>query len=77
MFVTLKKKDVRNFKVFLEYTGPIKAPISKGQEIGKIKIFKSEELLTSAKLFPLEDIKKINFFKSVFTSINYMIWGDV
>ena len=77
LFITLKKKDVRNFKVFLEYTGPIKAPIEKGQEIGKIKIFKSEELLTSAKLFALEDIKKINFFKSVFTSINYMIWGDV
>ncbi len=77
LFITLKKKDVRNFKVFIEYTGPIKAPIEKGQEIGKIKIFKSEELLTSSKLFALEDIKKINFFKSVFTSINYMIWGDV
>ena len=77
LFITLKKKDVRNFKVFLEYTGPIKAPIKKGQEIGKIKIFKSEEVLTTAKLFALEDIKKINFFKSVFTSINYMIWGDV
>ena len=77
LFVTLKKKDVRNFKVFLEYTGPIKAPISKGQEIGKIKIFKKEELLTSAKLFASEDVNKINFFKSVFTSINYMIWGDV
>ncbi len=77
LFITLKKKEVRNFKVFLEYTGPIKAPIKQGQEIGKIKIFKSEELLKSAKVFASEDIKKLNFFKSVFTSINYMIWGDV
>ena len=75
--ITLKKKDVRNFKVFLDYTGPIIAPIKQGQEIGKIKIFKGEELLKTAKVFASEDIKKINFFKSVLTSINYMIWGDV
>ena len=77
LFITLKKKDVRNFKVFLDYTGPIIAPIKQGQEIGKIKIFKGEELLKTAKVFASEDIKKINFFKSVLTSINYMIWGDV
>jgi len=77
LYITLKKKDVRNFKVFLEYTGPIIAPIEKDQEIGKIKIYKNDELIKTANLFSSEKIKKINFFKSVFTSINYMIWGDV
>ena len=24
-----------------------------------------------------EEIKKVNFFKSLLTSLNYLIWGDV
>ena len=24
-----------------------------------------------------EDLKKVNFFKSLLTSLNYLIWGDV
>ena len=28
-------------------------------------------------LYANEDIKKVNFFKSLITSINYLIWGDV
>ena len=27
VFITLNKKDIRNFKVFIKYEGPIKAPI--------------------------------------------------
>ena len=38
---------------------------------------KANELLKTIPLFAYDDVKKINFFKSVFTSFNYMIWGDV
>ena len=76
-YITLNKKDVRNFKVILEYEGPIKAPIRKDQEIGKIKVLNKEEVLKTIPLYSSENIEKINFFKSVFTSLNYMIWGDV
>tara|TARA_B100000686_G_C16797624_1_gene983566 strand:+ start:1467 stop:2627 length:1161 start_codon:yes stop_codon:yes gene_type:complete len=77
LYVTLKKKDVRNFRVILEYDGPIKAPIKKGQKIANLKILNKEDVLKTIPIFSSEDIKKINFFKSVFTSLNYMIWGDV
>ena len=76
-YLTLSKKDSRNFNVFLEYEGPIKAPIKKGQEIAKINVYKKDELLKTIPVFANADVKKINSFKSVFTSINYMIWGDV
>ena len=76
-YYTLKKKDLRKFKVSLEYDGPIKAPINKGDEIGTLKVFDETTLISSLPVYANEDIKKINFFKSVFTSINYMIWGDV
>ena len=77
LYVTLKKKNIRNFRVVLEYDGPIEAPIKKDQEIGSLKILNKDELLKTIPVYSSEDIKKINFFKSVFTSLNYMIWGDV
>ena len=76
-FITLNKKDIRNFRVVLDYNGPIKAPIKKDQEIARLKVLNKDELLKSIPLYSSEEIEKINFFKSVFTSLNYMIWGDV
>ena len=73
----MNKKDSRNFKVILEYQGPIQAPIKKDQEIGVLKIYNKDEIIKTVKVFAAEDVKKINFIKSVFNSINYMIWGDV
>jgi D-alanyl-D-alanine carboxypeptidase (penicillin-binding protein 5/6) len=77
IYITLNKKDSRYFKTTLEYTGPIKAPIKKGQEIGVLKMYKKDDMINKAPLYAAEDVKKINFFMSLFTSINYMIWGDV
>tara|TARA_B100001996_G_scaffold382660_1_gene375126 strand:- start:2300 stop:3454 length:1155 start_codon:yes stop_codon:yes gene_type:complete len=77
LYITINKKDLRNFNVFLEYSGPVEAPIKKDQEIAVLKVFKKDDLLKSVSIYSSENIKKINFFKSVFTSLNYMIWGDV
>ena len=77
VYITLSKKDSRNLKVLVEYTGPVKAPIQKDQEIAKLKIYKKNELLKDINIYSSEEIKKVNFLKSLFTSLNYMIWGDV
>ena len=77
IYITLNKKDSRNFKVELHYDGPIKAPIKIGQQIGVLKIYNKKNLIENVPVYSNEEIKKINFFKSVFTSLNYMIWGDV
>jgi serine-type D-Ala-D-Ala carboxypeptidase (penicillin-binding protein 5/6) len=77
IYITIDKKDSRKFRVEMEYKGPIKAPISIGQELGIIKVYNKKDLIESAPIYSAEKVKRINFLKSVFTSLNYMIWGDV
>ena len=76
VFHTIDKKGLRNFNVFLEYPGPIKAPVSKDEEIASIKIYNKDELVKSVPVYAAEKVKKLNFLLSLLTSFNYMIWGD-
>ena len=73
---TLSIKDLRNLKVNVNYTGPLKAPIKKDQELGKLIIELGDEL-KEYPVYSSNKVKKVNFFKSLFLSFNYMIWGDV
>ncbi len=77
IYLTLKKKEARNFKVFLKYKGPIKAPITKDQEIANIEIYVKNDLIKNVPVYASENIEKVNVFKSLFMSLNYLIWGDV
>jgi D-alanyl-D-alanine carboxypeptidase (penicillin-binding protein 5/6) len=77
LFITFNKKDSRTFKVSLDYTGPIKAPIKKDQKIAMLRVYNKDVLTNEVQVYAFENVKKINLFKSVFTSLNYMIWGDV
>ena len=36
-----------------------------------------DKILKTLPLYAAEDLKKVNFFKSLLTSLNYLIWGDV
>ena len=76
LYITIKKNQIKNMKVLLDYTGPLKAPILKDQEIGNLLIEIDGEKRTIP-VFASEKIKKVNFLKSLFLSFNYMIWGDV
>jgi len=76
VYYTVDKKDIRNLNIFLEYSGPIKAPIRKDEEIAQIKIYNKDELIKTVPIYAAEKVKKINFLLSLFTSFNYMIWGD-
>ena len=77
IFVTLMKKEGRNLKVLLKYKGPIKAPIEKDSEIASIEIYVKDELIKKTKVYAAKKVEKVNVFKSLFMSINYLIWGDV
>jgi len=76
-YVTINKKDIGHLTVSLDYTGPIKAPINKGTKVANIIVSKKDEIIKSLPLYASEDLKKVNFFKSLLTSLNYLIWGDV
>ena len=77
IFHTINKRDLKKFKVSLEYNGPITAPISKDQKIAEIKIYNGNEAVKIIPVFSNEKIDKINFISSLFTSLNYLVWGDV
>ena len=76
-YVTINKKDIRHLTVFLNYNGPIKAPIKKGEKIAELTVMKKDLNIKTLPLYASEDLKKVNFFKSLITSLNYLIWGDV
>ena len=76
-YVTINKKDIRHLSVSLEYNGPISETINKGTEIASIVVSKKDKVIKKLPLYAAEDLKKVNFFKSLLTSLNYLIWGDV
>ena len=76
-YVTVNKKDIRHLTVSINYVGPIKTPIQKGQKIGELIIKKKDENIKTLPLYAAEELKKVNFFKSLMMSLNYLIWGDV
>tara|TARA_Y200000002_G_scaffold194994_1_gene161131 strand:- start:313 stop:1458 length:1146 start_codon:yes stop_codon:yes gene_type:complete len=76
-YITINKKDLRQLTISLEYDGPIAAPVDKGTPIAKIVVSKKDKVIKSIPLYAAENLKKVNFFKSLLTSLNYLIWGDV
>ena len=77
IYKTIKKGRKKDLKVMVEYDGPIKAPISKDQEIGLLKIYYKNELIDERKIFSINEVKKVNLFSRIAKSINYLVWGDV
>ncbi len=77
IFTTIKKARKKKLKAFIEYKGPIEAPITKDQELGKLKVFFNNELINTYPVYALNDVKKVNLFSRIIKSINYLIWGDV
>ena len=76
-YLTINKKDIRNLKVSLQYDGPLVAPIQKGEKVANLIVTNKDATIKSLPLYASEDLKKLNFFKSLIASINYLIWGDV
>ena len=64
-------------KAVLEYEGPIKSPIKKGDKEGILNVYVSGDLNKQIDVFSAENIKKSNIFSRLFRSLNYLVWGDV
>ena len=76
-YITINKKDIRHLTITLNYSGPINAPIQKGEKVADLVVKKKDEIIKTLPLYSSENVKKVNFFRSLMTSINYLIWGDV
>jgi D-alanyl-D-alanine carboxypeptidase (penicillin-binding protein 5/6) len=77
IYLTIPKRKIKSIKVFLEYNGPIQAPINEGDIVGILNIYEKDVLVRKVNLLSAEDIKKSNIFSRLFKSLNYLVWGDV
>jgi len=77
VFLTVPKRKKNTVKAFIEYTSPIKAPIKKDQKVGNLQVYINDELKSELEVFSSEEIKKVNLFKRLIRSFNFLVWGDV
>ena len=77
IYITIPKRKKKTIKAVLEYEGPIEAPIKKGDTLGILNVYVSEELKRQINILAAEDIEKSNIFSRIFKSLNYLVWGDV
>ena len=76
VYITIPKRKKKTIKAVLEYEGPIEAPIKKGDTLGILNVYVSEELKRQINILAAEDIEKSNIFSRIFKSLNYLVWGD-
>ena len=77
IYKTIKKAKKRLLKVTLKYEGPVEAPISKDDKIGKLRVVYNEEIVGEYDLLAANSVEKVNIFSRLIKSLNYLIWGDV
>ena len=76
IYITVPKRKKKTIKAVVEYAGPIAAPIKKGDILGLLSVYVSDELKEEINILAGEDIEKLNIFLRIFKSLNYLVWGD-
>ena len=46
-------------------------------KVADLIVFDKDKIIKTLPLFSSEKVSKVNFFQSLATSLNYLIWGDV
>ena len=77
IYLTVPKRKKSSIKAVAEYNSPIEAPVEKGDKIGKLFVYINDELKDETNILAKESIKRANIFSRLFTSFNYLVWGDV
>ena len=77
IYLAIPKRKKKIIKAVIEYNGPIKAPIAKGDKLGLLNIYVAGELKEKFDIFSREEIRKANIFSRLFMSFNFLVWGDV
>jgi len=77
IYITVPKRKKNSVTAYIQYNGPIPAPIEKDVKLGVLNIFLNDELFAQHDVFSMEKIKKVNIFSRIIKSFNFFIWGDV
>ncbi|MGE5505706.1 MAG: D-alanyl-D-alanine carboxypeptidase family protein [Actinomycetota bacterium] len=73
--VTLPRKARREMKVTAVYTGPIPAPIKKGDVVGKLVITAPGVQAMELPLAAGADVQRLGFSGRITTAIKRIVWG--
>ena len=77
IYITVPKRKKKTIKAVIEYNGPLKTPITKGDKLGILNVYVSGDLIKEIDILSNEEIKRANIFSRLFKSLNYLVWGDV
>ena len=77
IYITVAKRKKKTISAYIQFNGPIPAPIEKDAKLGVLNIFLNDELFAQHDVFSMEKIKKVNIFSSLIRSFNFFVWGDV
>lgn len=77
VYITVPKRKKNTISAYIEYKGPIHAPIEKDVKLGVLNIFLNDELHSQHDVLSMEKIKKVNIFSRIIKSFNFFVWGDV
>ena len=77
IYITVKKRKKNTISAYIQYSGPIPAPIEKDTKLGVLNIFINDELFSQHDVFSMEKINKVNIFSRIVKSFNFFVWGDV
>jgi D-alanyl-D-alanine carboxypeptidase (penicillin-binding protein 5/6) len=77
IYITVPKRKKKTISAYIQFNGPIPAPIEKDAKLGVLNIFLDDELFAQHDVFSMEEIKKVNIFTRLIRSFNFFVWGDV
>ncbi|MBC7905840.1 MAG: D-alanyl-D-alanine carboxypeptidase [Rhodospirillaceae bacterium] len=72
---TMPRKSRREMKVTAVYSGPIAAPIKKGQPVGKLVITAPGVATVEMPLLAGADVNKLGFMGRMSAALKHILWG--
>jgi D-alanyl-D-alanine carboxypeptidase (penicillin-binding protein 5/6) len=73
--VTLPRAARRSLKATVHYDGPIKAPISKGQTVGKLTLTADGVDPVEIPLVAVQPVEKLGPIARIAVAAGYLVWG--
>ena len=76
LHMTLPRKDRRKLDVRVKYTGPVPAPIKKGQEIAKLVIKTPYKGTQEFPLVAAADVERLGLVGRLLAALQTILWGE-
>ena len=71
----MSRKERRSLKVSLNWSDPIPAPLTKGQEVGMITL-SYDDKVENYPLLAAESVEELGFFDRITEAVKYLIFGS-